>query len=465
MTATPEEIDAITATDLPAFVERSFETLHPGSNFLANWHIQVMIYYLLQVEAGAIRNLIVNVMPRSLKSIFISVIMPAWILMRDPSKKIICISHSDKLANDFSELFRTLIDSDWYQRIAPGMVVKRSTTDKVATSLNGYRMAFSFEGRITGFGGDYVFMDDPLDASLAYSAAQHERVIQVFNTVIANRTTIAAATRFVLVMQRLHMNDLAGHLLATEPDEWTLLKLTAIAEDDELHPIGGGQFYSRRKGELLHPELMPLAELEKKMRRMGSAAYAAQFQQNPVPAEGIILNADWPGTYDKRPDRSKGTIVTSWDPAMTIGPGRSYTVGITIQEADGYYYVLDVFRRQVEFTDAVKAMTVESARHTPHAVLIERASSGLPLENHLKTLGLHAISIKPDRDKESRYRSVMPLFEAGRVLFPKDAPWLADLMRELLSFPNGDSDQVDALGQALTWFETKPKDIFDYEFL
>ena len=228
-----------------------------------NGHICAIAYCLEQIRLGKIKRLIINVPPRSLKSLMCSVAFPAFVLGHDPSKRLIAVSYGADLAIKHGNDFRAVINSAEYRAIFPGMRVSsmKNTQTEVVTTLNGFRLGTSVDGALTGRGADIIVIDDPIAALAAPSQKAREHVrLWYFNTLLS-RLDDKQNGAIVLVMQRLHEDDLAGVLLRGS-DEWTVLSLPAIAERDEQIPIGNGQFYCRRAGDVLHPEREPRDVLE-----------------------------------------------------------------------------------------------------------------------------------------------------------------------------------------------------------
>jgi len=259
----------------------------------------------------------------------------------------------------------------------------------------------------------------------------------------------------IVVMQRLHQEDLAGYLTAR--GGWDHLNLPAIAIEDESVAIGGGNYHQRKEGEALHPEREPLATLERIKTEVGSLQFSAQYQQSPVPREGNIVRREWFKYYEMPPMKGEGVrTIQSWDIATTTSERNNYSVCTTWAVTGKDYYLLHVWRGRLEFPDLKRKIVSHTLDHGANAVIIEKAGPGLQLIQDLRrdsTPGFpHPIGIKPEGDKLMRLETQTPQIEAGHVLLPKEAPWLADFLEELLAFPNGKfDDQVDSVSQFLKW--------------
>src|SRR6266545_1354420 len=250
--------------DLVSFVRKMFHVLNPSAIFHMNWHICAIAYHLVQVWLGNIKRLIITVPPRSLKSIMSSVAFPAFVLGHDPTKRLIVVSYSADLAIKHANDFRAVVNSEEYHGIFPGMRMSamKNTQTEVVTTRNGFRLAMSVDGALTGRGGDIIIIDEPIAALAARSQKSREHVVDWYFNTLLSRLDDKQNGAIVLVMQRLHEDDLAGVLLRGS-DEWTVLSLPAFAEQDERIPIGNGRFHFRHAGDVLHPERRSREPLER----------------------------------------------------------------------------------------------------------------------------------------------------------------------------------------------------------
>ena len=226
----------------------------------------------------------------------------------------------------------------------------------------------------------------------------------------------------VLVMQRLHPDDLAGHLM--QQGGWEVLSLPAIAEAEEVVALGGGNVHYRGVGEVLHPEREPLEALEKLKIEMGSYDFSAQYQQAPVPADGNMIKWEWFGFFSGRPLLRDGAVLAqSWDTASTTSELASYSVGITaLIDKAGTIWVLDLVRGRWEFPDLQRKVIEAVRRHQPQATLIEDHASGTALQQALKQQRFKTIAIKPKGDKVMRMHAHTAALEGGKVLLKKTHP-------------------------------------------
>jgi predicted phage terminase large subunit-like protein len=441
-------VNAACRKDFVSFVRKAFHVLNPSATFHMNWHICAIAHALEQVRLGKIRRLIITVPPRSLKSMMCSVALPAFALGHDPTKRLIVVSYSADLAIKHGNDFRTVVNSAEYHAIFPGMRISamKNTQTEVVTTLNGFRLAMSVDGALTGRGGDIIIIDDPIAALAALSQKSRDHVVDWYFNTLLSRLDDKQSGAIVLVMQRLHEDDLAGVLLRGS-DEWTVVSLPAIAEQDEQIPIGNGQVHFRRAGEVLHPEREPREVLESLRAQLGPEIYSAQYQQRPVPLGGGTIKRDWVRRYDQLPQ--SGLIIQSWDVANKQGEENDYSVCTTWRVHEKRFYLIDVLRGRFDFPTLRRKVSEQAKLHKASRILIEDAGFGTALIQELKT-AFSVIAVKPEYDKKIRMAIQAGKFENGQVFFPKEAPWLRDLEDELFAFPNGrHDDQVDSVSQAL----------------
>jgi predicted phage terminase large subunit-like protein len=441
------------AHDFPAFVMKVFETVSGGDDFLSNWHIDAMTYAAQQVIDGKLKRLIVTVPPRHLKSIIFSVALPAFLLGHDPTERIICVSYSNDLAIKHANDFRAVLNSSWYRRIFPETRISRDkdTQTETMTTLRGYRMATSLGGTLTGRGAGLIILDDPQKPDEALSQAHRNRAAQWFDSTLQSRLDNKPQGAVILVMQRLHEDDLVGQLL--EKGDWHHLKIPATAECDELVKVGPGRTYRRKIGTVIDPRREPMEVLEGLKKTMGALHFSAQYQQEPIPLEGNLIKRDWFKEYDAAPSYiNNDTLVISIDTAMKGDELADFSVA-TIWLARGEHsYLIDLWRERVDYPNLKHAIWRLREKYPKATLLVEDKGSGTSLIQELRANNIAVIQITPEVDKITRCAAVSAQFEAGSVFFPKSAPWLDALKAELLGFPNvKNDDQVDSVTQALNW--------------
>jgi predicted phage terminase large subunit-like protein len=448
-------IDAVLRTDFYAFVQAIFPIVSGGSQLMLNWHLEAMAEALSKVIRGETRRLIITVPPRSLKSICASVALPAFVLGLDPTARIICVSYSEGLARKHANDWRAVMRSPHYRRLFPGTRISSSkdTEFEVMTTARGFRRATSVGGTLTGLGANFIIIDDPMKPQDAQSESARQNLLQWYANTLMSRLDNKATDAIVVVMQRLHPDDLVGHLI--EQDGWTVLNLPAIAEIDEFIPLGGNRFHHRAVGSVLHPEREPLAVLNELKQTMGSLDFSAQYQQRPIPVGGNLVKWAWFRFYDEPPaPLPTDRIIVSWDTAMTSSELADYSACVVLLVRGETVYVLDVYRARLDYPD-LKRKVIEIHQRWRRSVLnynliVENKGSGMSLIQDLRYDNIYAIGITPDGDKAMRMSAQTARIEEGSVLLPKHSPWLHEFCGELLAFPaSRHSDQVDAFSQPL----------------
>jgi predicted phage terminase large subunit-like protein len=445
--------------DLGAFTVKVFQTVSPGDDYLHNWHVDAIVHALLQVHAGESRRLLITQPPRSLKSICTSVGFVAWVLGHDPTKRFACVSYSQELAATFARQFRLVITSDWYHEIFPQMRLAKDTETECETTRGGGRFAVAVGGSFTGRGADIIIVDDPMKAGDAQSDTARRTVNGWYGSTLLSRLDDKESGAIIVVMQRLHEDDLAGKLLSE--GGWYNLDLPAIAQENQEVVIGPGSIHHRNKDDVLHSERESLQRLLEIKREMGSLAFSAQYLQRPVPTEGNLIKRRWLQYYEHAPARGNGVeIIQSWDVASTTGETNDWSVCTTWLRAKRMYYLLDVWRGRLEFPQLKRKLIALAQEHRPRRILIEQAGPGLHLIQELRanpTSGVPSpIAIKPDGDKIVRMEAQCARFEAEQVYLPKEAAWFDLFLHEILAFPNSrHDDQIDSVSQFLNWAETE----------
>ena len=422
-----------------------------------NWHLEVIAAKLTAVQQGEIRRLIINLPPRHLKSIVFSVALPAFLLGRDPTNRIICVSYSSELAVKHANDFRAVMTAEWYRRVFPATKISREkdTQYETMTTARGYRYATSLHGTLTGRGADLIVLDDPQKPDEALSETHRNSAGQWFDTTLLSRLDSKSDGAVVIVMQRLHEDDLAGRLL--EKGGWPHLKIPAIAEQEERIPIGLGRIYRRKAGTVIDPRRESLKDLERLKQQMTELFFSAQYQQEPIPLAGNIIKAEWFKEYEITPAYSNNDLlIISLDTAMKGTQLADYSVATVWLARGDHSYLLDLWRERVDYPELRRAVWRLREKYAGAALLVEDKGSGTSLIQDLRAENRAVIGINPEGDKLTRAAKTSAQFEAGAVFFPKAAPWLSGLKAELLGFPNVRyDDQVDSVTQALSWISQR----------
>ncbi len=366
-------LDEICRRDFGAFVQRFFPLLNGGKELIPNWHIDALIFRLEQVRLGRSTRLLENLPPGYIKSELTSVLWVAFVLGNDPTKRIFVISHGTELAVALANAFRMIVSSATYKQLFPHMRVSRTknTEYEVATTAGGFRLATTIDGAITGHHADIIIIDDPLKAADAASKNKREHVNEIYRNTIVTRLNDKRTGAIIIVMQRLHVDDLCGYVLKG-PDPWDSLILPAIATHEQHIQIGEQRYYRRQEGQVLHAEWESLEDLKRQRDRMGPDHWCAQYQQQPIPPGGILVKREEIRRYEQVPTRVSGSyVLQSWDTALRIDEKNSYSVCITLLVREGNYYVIDVFRDRLEFPE-LKTKAGDLARsYKPDRIVVE----------------------------------------------------------------------------------------------
>ena len=363
--------------DFSTFIGKTLSTVDPGATYLPNWHIRLIAEYLEAVRLRKINRLIINMPPRSLKSVCVSVAWPAWLLGHDPRSRIIAASYAASLSTKHSLDCRLTINSKWYKQIFPDTRLSRDQNEKhkFVTTSRGQRFATSVGGSTLGEGGNFIIIDDPLNPIQAMNSQWRDHVNRWFEHTLSTRLDDKKNGAIVLVMQRLHEYDLSGYLLAKSG--WEHLCLPAVATESKLYTMGTEEKY-RERGELLHPDREDVQLIERAKIELGSSAFAAQYQQQPLPEEGGMVRAWWFKRYESRPETIE-RCVQSWDTAIKSGDKNDASVCLTFVELKGSCYLVDTSVMRLEYPDLKKAVYALAEQWKPQAILIEDRASGQQL--------------------------------------------------------------------------------------
>ena len=464
-----DEYHALLRNDFYSFFVRCFAEVNGKTTFLPNWHVEVLAAKLQSVLSGHCRRLVINIPPRHLKSLAASIALPAFALGRDPTLNIINVTYGQDLSEKFARDCRAIMASPWYQAAFPARLTSsRAALSELATTRGGFRLATSVGGVLTGRGADLILIDDPLKPSDAVSEGRRAAVNEWYDGTLYSRLDDKTQGAIVVVMQRLHEDDLVGHVLAKEG--WDVLSFPAIAEDDETFNIVtcfGSRRFTRKAGAALHAEREAIETLERIRSTIGDYNFAGQYQQRPAPMGGGLVKAAWFSLYrqDEQPARFD-QIIQSWDTANKPSELADYSVCVTIGKSGSKLYLLNVYRRKLDFPSLKRAVVEQADLYNPSTILIEDRASGTQLIQDLLAGGHNRVTrYVPLGDKIMRLHAQTATIENGFVYLPTHAAWLAEYVREVTIFPNSrHDDQVDATAQALDWINTRsaPPAILEY---
>ncbi|WDM84852.1 phage terminase large subunit [Ehrlichia sp. JZT12] len=448
------------------FLKLCFKTVSPNNSLINNWHIKVISDRLEAALNGKINRLIINMPPRFIKSICVSIAWPSWIFGLNPKARIIVASYSQMLSEKLSLDNRYILQSEWYKKLFPHVILSKdqNTKQKFQTTERGYRFATSIGGSITGEGGDILIIDDPMNPLQALSKTYRERVYHWFEQSFMTRLNDRKRSIVIIVMHRLHTEDLTGYLLSKKfYNKWHVLSLPMIAEKKQvIYSIASPWkskhakktrhiLHIRKEGDLLHKKHKK-KYIEELKSELGSYAFAAQYQQNPLHLSSGIIKYNWIQRYTSHNKENKN-ITQSWDTASSVNNNSNYSVCTTWSYTNNCFFLLEVYRAKLEYK-ALKQEIINLANNwKPNAILIEKKASGLQIIQELGDMStIPIIGITPTTNKITRFYKIIPLFESRKIFLPYDSPWLSDFEQELLSFPNTQyDDQIDSMTQYLHW--------------
>jgi predicted phage terminase large subunit-like protein len=439
---------------LADFARRAWQELE-ARPCIWSWHLDLICSALEMVTRGELRRLVVCVPPRMSKSTIVSVIWPAWHWLHHPDSRLLVTSAVESVVFRDAMRMHDLCDTRWYRKLAPRWEWSDSQDAKgyYVQSLGGARASKTVGQRLQGIDADGLIVDDPLDTRDAtpsrVALAEH---VQWFDERATQRMTSEDAWQ-VLIMQRLHEAELAGHLIERG---WPALILPAIREAESGVTVPGLED-PRAPGEILCARLSHDYLAERRVA-LGERGFSAQYQQRPAPAEGAVFRKEWlrfwdavtlPQTYDY--------TMLSVDTTFRAGRSNDYCCGQVWGVVGANCYLLDQFRKRMGFDDTLAEILAMHDRHPGlRATVIEAQATGLAVAEALKARVPGVVTVSHQGEsKESRAEAVTPRFAAGQVYLPHPhtARWVERFfLPELLGFPVArHDDQVDTMTQALIW--------------
>lgn len=446
---------------LQVFSEQAWGLVEPGRRFIKGWHIDAISEHLTAVLNGEIRNIIINIPPRHMKSLLISVLFPAWAWQIRPELRWLFASYAASLSIRDSVKCRRVIQSSWY-RERFGHIYQltgdQNAKEKYENTKTGHRIATSVDGAGTGEGGDIIVIDDPHKVNEAESETVRQGVLDWWDGEMTSRGNDPKTVAKIIVMQRVHEKDLSGHLLAKETG-WEHLCLPAEFEPERKTITSIGWEDPRKKtGDLLWPDRFGSKEVEELKKELGSQRSAGQLQQRPAPQEGNIFKREWWKFYKELPNEIDFKAI-SVDLSFSEGKTNSYAVFQIWGRVKADKYLLDQMRAQIGFNQQLIFFRTLVSKWNPNAKWVEKKANGDALIETVRKEISGIIPITPKGSKVARAEAVAPQVEAGNVYLPDPslAPWIGDYIEELATFPNGnDDDQVDATTQALSQMASRP---------
>jgi predicted phage terminase large subunit-like protein len=456
---------SILKDDFYSFVVSAWSIVEPDVDYVDGWHVHAIADYLQALFEGRIpsNNLIINMPPRHMKSLLVNVFFPAWVWTRSPSKKFLCFSYGEVLTVRDSMKCRSLVGSAWYQERFTNVRIDPRNDQKSQFSLTagGYRMCFGIGGAISGQGGDFLLIDDPLEAKLANSDAIRNSVNYTYDNSISMRGNDPKTVKKVIIMQRLHEDDPCGHVLNSDRvEKWELLILPAEYEGERFISSIGFKDPRTEMGQLLWPERFGEKEILEMKSTLGSRGIAGQLQQRPAPLEGNVYKKEWFEMRVTNPHFLGYCI--SWDTASKISEDSAKSAVVVGGVTDDFRLVpVYAEERKLEFGGLIHWIeTIANRFRIPtFEVVIEDKSSGIQALQVLERaapdwLREHVVGFNPMGDKTARAVLASPWCENGSVALPvpdeSNESWLPLFEERIFNFPSQElKDMADSFTQLI----------------
>ena len=418
--------------------------------FINGRHHRIMAEKFDRIADGSLKRLIVNMPPRHTKSEFSSYLLPAWLMGRKPTLKIMQTTHTAELAFRFGRKVRNLMNSQEYKAVFEAVELRADSqaAGRWETSKGGEYFAAGVGGAVTGRGADLLIIDDPHSEQDALSPTALEHAYEWYTS--GPRQRLQPGGAIVIVMTRWAENDLTGKLLRQQArdvlaDKWEIVEFPALMPETD---------------EPLWPEFWNKKDLLAVRGSLSVGKWQAQWQQNPTSDVSAILKREWWQTWKPEEPPAVSYILQSYDTAFSKQTTADYsaitTWGVFFpQDGDPPNIILmDAKRGRWDFPELRRIALEEYKYWDPECVLIEAKASGMPLTQELRQMGIPVSNYSPSRgnDKYTRVNSIAPLFESGLVWAP-DSRWAEEVIDECAAFPAGEHDDyVDTVTQALRRF-------------
>ncbi|RJQ53479.1 MAG: hypothetical protein C4521_07475, partial [Actinobacteria bacterium] len=455
---------------LAEFARQAWPLVQPGRPLIWSWHLDAICEHLQAVSDGRIRRLLINVPYRTGKSLFTGVFWPSWDWIHRPERQWLSVSYAQRLATRDALRTRRLIQSPWYQARWPHVRLSGDQGEKsrYECEAGGYRLSAGMTGGVMGDGADILLIDDPHDRQSAHSEIERQGALTTYDEALTTRLNDPKSSAIVLIMQRLHEQDLSGHVLGREAGQWTHLMLPMEYEPERKCRTQLGWSDPRSTpGELLCPERIGPDELAEMKISLGSYAAAGQLQQRPSPAGGGIIRKAWWRLWPKgKPIPPPLHVFASLDTAFSerdhehaAYSARTTWMVFEDDSACGAHalLLLSAWWDRVGYPELRKAVKDHHRQAELDCTVIERKASGLSLIQDLRRIRRPSLNVRgfdPGRlDKTARAYVASPMFEAGRIYYP-DREWARKVIEMVGSFPSGappSADITDTVTQAVIY--------------
>ena len=427
-----------------------------------NWHIPYLCYELQQVVEKVVKRepkdyaLIINIPPGTTKSTIVTVMLPVWAWINDPSIRTLTASYSASLSTDHSIKSRDIIRSDKFKLYFPEISLKKDQDGKThyKNEKGGERFSTSVTGSITGFHAHLLIVDDPLNPKEAASDVERERANEFMDITLSTRKVNKSVTPTILVMQRLHQTDCTGNWLQKEKNVKHICLPGEASKD-----INPPELKEKYVDGLLDPVRLNRNDLKELKTNLGSYGYSGQIMQTPTPLDGGIWQKWIKVVPDSEFPKDLQQLGSDWDLAYTEKETNSASAYVTAGLHEGKMYIDDLGFDWLEFP---KLMVYMKSKKSPH--YIEAKASGKSAKQTLTNQGIPAVEVKVDGgDKVARAMLATPFAEAGMIYCKQSLinKLYHDSRQGILIFPNGEHDDLtDALVQSINRLLNQPKMFF-----
>jgi len=424
-----------------------------------NWHIEYLCNELQEVAEKVIRrepkeyDLIINIPPGTSKSTIVTVMLPAWTWIRDPSIRNMTASYSATLSTDHALKSRDIIRSAKYRAMFPEVEIKHDQDNKThyKNSEGGERYATSVTGTVTGFHAHMIVVDDPLNPRGASSEADRLTANSFMDSTLSTRKVSKSITPTVLVMQRLHELDCTGNWLKKNKKVKHVCLPGELSDD-----VNPPELRDKYIGGLLDIERLNRDDLASLKTDLGSYGYAGQIMQTPAPSDGGIWQRWIKPIADKDFPTQLTHYGTDWDLAYTEKESNSASAYVTAGLVGTDMYIGDLGWDWLEFPQLMPYM---KSKQQPH--YIENKASGKSAKQTLTNQGIPAIEVNVvGGDKVARAQMVTPYAESGLIYCRESLldRLYNDSKQGILKFPNAEHDDLqDALVQSINRLLGGPK--------
>lgn len=446
---------------LAGFIREAWHILEPDAKLQWNWHLDAICSHLEAITNGLITRLLINVPPGSSKSLIVSVFWPAWEWTQagKRSYRYIATAFNEGPVKRDTRKSRDLIMSEWYQSLWPEVVMVRTAELSFANSDTGSREGVAF-GSLTSQRGDRLIIDDPHSTETAESPVERATTTRKFREGALNRLNDQAKSAIVIIMQRLHSDDISGTIISLKMGYVHLMLPMEFEVERRCETEIGFIDPRTYDGELLDPGRFPQSEIDKLKRDTTQYAYAGQYQQRPTAREGGLFKREW---FDGKIIRQApaGTIwVRHWDLAGTKKKTSARTAGVKMGKTpDGKYVVGHVVKIQEEgaaVRKLINTMAKFDGKDCSISLPQDPGQAGkVQAQDYVGMLaGYKAHANVESGDKYTRAEPFSAQCEIGNVSIVQ-GDWNIDYLDELCLFPNGSfADQVDASSGAFGFLLT-----------